>query len=702
MANEIHIATAGSHQASSAEATLPSVAAAGTINTLISALAAAGGGRAVFFGGRGDDGGNGDVKSYQIEISGPIIIKTGVHLDFGGCTIHLANGANCNVIETENFASLIGQNRWEANPDWDASTQGDETMIPADFSITNVTIDGNKANQTSGRGIAIYGKRYVVDKVFIYDCKGDGLYSECGKDEQYTRAPGADPDASPSTREWHENPEAYLDRIRVHNCGGDGIEFRGPCESIFGQIFSSNNAGWGWQTLEKEEGQLGENMGFATAGAGPPAAEDWLEGGAGTVTRNASGRTGYCLEVPATGAATTTVAYQDITVTAGITYRFSFWYKGDGTNKPKFAVKDQTSGQEAYLLSTPKAVKLASTSWCREEAQFTAPAECNTIRLELWCPNAVSTKSYFDDLVFWDVNQYQGGCKAQFIHTYGNITGGVKVATFSHLAHVEAENDDNTLIKLDFQGIKIGYVTCYGVMHTYGLWFTSNADFCSVGGGQVRGGRNNNTHYGIKVASGAESSEVTDIIVRGQGNVSSGRGYGAYIEGSRFRLTGRMEYQRGTGIYLSGADDCCIDTVVHLEDPGTPSGGRRAFHYNTAGKGNVVRVGGEVPPGKPENGDAVPNYGYYGVAPDVTDLFDITFRPTATAVIKGTGRSRNGGTHTLVGTSDDIAHGLVATPTRVAITPKAADGALYVSVVDATKITVHGADGDQFYWTAEL
>ena len=65
----------------------------------------------------------------------------------GQTLLKLQNTVNDEVIRTKNFATLTGTN----------STGG-----AINFGLFNMRIDGNRANQTSGSGIKIYGKGFKI------------------------------------------------------------------------------------------------------------------------------------------------------------------------------------------------------------------------------------------------------------------------------------------------------------------------------------------------------------------------------------------------------------------------------------------------------------------------------------------------------------------------------------------------------------
>lgn len=144
-------------------------------------------------------------------ISTLLTMKSNVHLrGVGptGTTIKLKNTTNTALIQGSNFVALAA---------------GDTTGGISDWSITDMTLDGNRANNsTTGYGIRVYGYRYVLRDLHIKDCKTNGIYSQW---------------ASASS----QNMEARVDNVRVFQSvdaagvAGDGaqVEWLGPHDSIF-------------------------------------------------------------------------------------------------------------------------------------------------------------------------------------------------------------------------------------------------------------------------------------------------------------------------------------------------------------------------------------------------------------------------------------------------------------------------------------
>jgi hypothetical protein len=97
----------------------------------------------------------------------------------------------------ENFAQLTGTN----------STGG----ISA-WSISDMTIDGGGGNVA----LQVYGFGYALNNVRIRNSSGDGFYSEWSTE---AATPGQDA------------MEAQINGLKVHDCGGKGVNFNGPHDS---------------------------------------------------------------------------------------------------------------------------------------------------------------------------------------------------------------------------------------------------------------------------------------------------------------------------------------------------------------------------------------------------------------------------------------------------------------------------------------
>lgn len=164
-----------------------------------------------------------------------LTISSGVTLAGAGMdatTIQAPAGANADVIQTQGFATLTGTNKWLIS---DGLVVG--------FTIRDLRIDGNRADNTSGRGIAIYGKRYVIDKVVITNTAGDGFYSEAGN----TRG-------QPTTSDM---PECDIKLLYVYKAGNVGFRFLGPHDGHVGTVWVAQSDDVGVRFDENDDAATG-------------------------------------------------------------------------------------------------------------------------------------------------------------------------------------------------------------------------------------------------------------------------------------------------------------------------------------------------------------------------------------------------------------------------------------------------------------
>lgn len=170
-------------------------------------------------------------------VSGPIVLSSRVRLVGSGSastTIKLANGANCNVIESVDYATLSGTNAWLVTADG----------VPYSFGAEHLRINGNKANNSSGDGIRWYGKRFRIIDVVVHDCAGNGIRTECG--------------ATVGQAEVDDMPESRIDQVYVRSNDGHGIHFMGTHDSRMGSLFPLFNGGHGLY-INSVAGQYGAN-----------------------------------------------------------------------------------------------------------------------------------------------------------------------------------------------------------------------------------------------------------------------------------------------------------------------------------------------------------------------------------------------------------------------------------------------------------
>ena len=119
--------------------------------------------------------------------------------------ILLANGANTDVIKGANFDSLTLSGAHAGIGGW---------------GIRDMTIDGNKANQTgTSYGLRVYGYNFDLTGVSIKNCLTDPLYTEWSSFAGFATG---DPDNA---------MEARFSGLKLHDSNGLGWHNRGPHDS---------------------------------------------------------------------------------------------------------------------------------------------------------------------------------------------------------------------------------------------------------------------------------------------------------------------------------------------------------------------------------------------------------------------------------------------------------------------------------------
>lgn len=176
------------------------------ITTAIAAAHAAGGGTVFFPAG--------------IYVTGKQTVYTRVRYqgDTSGLSVlKLKAGETTNLLEGESFSTLTG-----------GSTNGG----PVQWSIRDLTLDGNKANCPAAlRGLAVYGSEFLLFNVHVHDCVTDGIFLEFRGDS--------------STRYDSQVifSESFGAFIKVQNCGGNGLWVYGCHDSAFYGVNCGFNGG---------------------------------------------------------------------------------------------------------------------------------------------------------------------------------------------------------------------------------------------------------------------------------------------------------------------------------------------------------------------------------------------------------------------------------------------------------------------------
>lgn len=143
--------------------------------------------------------------------SGAITLKTGVYLvgQKSGSTLKAKNSLNANFIEGENTASLYG---------------GTTTGGIYDAGLIDLVVDGNKANQSSGHAVRIYGRSIRIECVSITNAKERGLSTKWGN-------PGLL--VAPVAR----GVENIIRNVYIDFAGQEGFYHEGPNDSYHSDVF---------------------------------------------------------------------------------------------------------------------------------------------------------------------------------------------------------------------------------------------------------------------------------------------------------------------------------------------------------------------------------------------------------------------------------------------------------------------------------
>lgn len=124
--------------------------------------------------------------------------------------LRTGSGTGVSLFQSNNFASLTGSN----------GTGGE-----FNFSFEQMTLDGNKANVASTVPLfRMYGYGFELRSMRIRNANNEGLYSEWSTS---LPTPGID------------SMMAFLQNIKVHDCGSHGVHWNGPHDSqwALGEVF---------------------------------------------------------------------------------------------------------------------------------------------------------------------------------------------------------------------------------------------------------------------------------------------------------------------------------------------------------------------------------------------------------------------------------------------------------------------------------
>lgn len=136
-------------------------------------------------------------------------------------TIELANGANTDVISQLNFAALTG------------STSSPFGVWRAE--IRGCTIHGNKANNSAGFGIRLFGHGMRIENVTVQNAAQDGLWIE-----------GNNPPGAFTTS--GDDAPVQMTSVKLLYNGGNGLTLIGPSDATLHGLGIWGNGLWGLET----------------------------------------------------------------------------------------------------------------------------------------------------------------------------------------------------------------------------------------------------------------------------------------------------------------------------------------------------------------------------------------------------------------------------------------------------------------------
>lgn len=142
--------------------------------------------------------------------------------------------------------------------------------------------------------------------------------------------------------------------------------------------------------------ELLSNIGFETAGAGGVDVwANWTEvAGDGALANETTNKHGGADAAKlTTGATANTQVYQNASVTAGTTYKLSFWMLGADGENGRALVYDATASVDVWALAVLSMNVYTQFTW-----YATAPSGCSSLRLTLACPTTATAFCFADDV----------------------------------------------------------------------------------------------------------------------------------------------------------------------------------------------------------------------------------------------------------------------------------------------------------------
>lgn len=191
----------------------PGIDSTAAIQAAIDAATAAGGGRVVFPQ-------PGEYRATQLVCKDNVLIDGGHR---AAVILKQIGGTDADFLVSEHFDALTGT----------GASRPTTPTVPIWLGLANITIDGNKAANSAGRGIAWYAMSMVMlGVVVVQNCADDNIYTECGTS-------GDTP--------IDDQQQGLFETVISISSGGHGWHFRGPADSRIGMYLCILGDDWGFE-----------------------------------------------------------------------------------------------------------------------------------------------------------------------------------------------------------------------------------------------------------------------------------------------------------------------------------------------------------------------------------------------------------------------------------------------------------------------
>jgi hypothetical protein len=134
---------------------------------------------------------------------------------YGNTVIKLKNGTNADLFIDPNVASISIQ----------AAVGTSSTGGTTGWEICDLTLDGNKANNTSGWCLRAYGYGYRIANVVVRNGASGGMQLDWNGAQAFNA----------------DGPESFVENVKVHDCAGIGLQFGGPHDTCFSNVVLFKN-----------------------------------------------------------------------------------------------------------------------------------------------------------------------------------------------------------------------------------------------------------------------------------------------------------------------------------------------------------------------------------------------------------------------------------------------------------------------------